>query len=95
MVVLPAPGGELTQIQGVGVTGEPAVAGQEPEQRHLLDVGQHRLVPRDSSGGNGHGWTLLAVMAGDPDHNSKRPQPVEATDATSSTRSLTRATRCR
>ena len=31
------------------------------------------------------GRSLLAVMAGDPDHNGKRPRPVEATDATSST----------
>ena len=33
-VVLAAPGGELAQVQGVGVTGEAVVAGQEPEQRH-------------------------------------------------------------
>jgi hypothetical protein len=61
-------GGELAQIQGVGVTGVAPVGGEEPEQRHPLDVGQHRLVPRDSGGGSGHGQ--LAVMAGDPGHNA-------------------------
>ena len=73
VVVLPAPGGELAQVQGVGVAGEAAVGGQEPEQRHPLDVGQHRLVPRDSSGGSGHGACLLAVVAGDPTTASRPP----------------------
>ena len=69
-------GGELAQIQGVGVTGVAAVGGEEPEQRHPLDVRQHRLVTRDSGGGSGHGQ--LAVMAGDPGlQRSKRPQPVK------------------
>jgi hypothetical protein len=57
MEVLPAPGGELTQVQGVGVAGVAAVAGQEPEQRHSLDVGQHRSVPLDRGrGAGGDGW---------------------------------------
>jgi len=36
MVVLQAPGGELAQVQGVGVAGEAPVAGEETEQCHLL-----------------------------------------------------------
>jgi len=39
-MALPALGGELTQIQGVGVAGVAAVGGQESEQRHSLDVGR-------------------------------------------------------
>ena len=38
VVVFPAPGGELAQIEGVGVAGEATVAGQESEHRHPLDV---------------------------------------------------------
>ena len=38
MVVLPAPSGELAQVQGVDVTGETAVGGQEPEQGDSFDV---------------------------------------------------------
>ena len=49
-VVLPAPGGELAQIERVRVAGEPAVAGQEPEQRRLLDLGENLLVPLDGGG---------------------------------------------
>jgi hypothetical protein len=50
-VVVPPPGGDLAQIQRVGGPGEPAVAGQEPDQRRLLHVGQDRLVPLD-------GWSM-------------------------------------
>jgi hypothetical protein len=41
------------------------------------------------------GRALLAVMAGNPDHNSKRPHPVEALDATSATSTQTPAPPCR
>jgi hypothetical protein len=76
MLVLPAPGGELAQIQGVGVTGEAAVGGQEPEQRHPLDVGQHRLVPRDSSRESGHGQEPPCSCGRETrPQRSKRPQP--------------------
>ena len=53
--MLPAPGGELAQIERVGVTCEPAIAGQEPEQRGLLDLAQYRLVPLDRGRVCGHG----------------------------------------
>ncbi len=53
--MLPAPGGELAQIQRVGVTCESAIAGQEPEQRGLLDLAQYRLVPLDRGRVCGHG----------------------------------------
>ena len=95
MVVLRAPGGELAQVQGVGVAGEAAVAGQEPEQRHPLDVGQHRLVPRDSGDGNEHGLDSPCSHGRRPRPQQQAPQPVEVTEATSSPSSLTRATRCR
>jgi hypothetical protein len=68
-VVLPAPGGELAQIQREGVAGDASVAGQEPEQRGLLQFSQRRLVPLDRGGGCGHGGTSL-VRAGVPDHNA-------------------------
>jgi len=45
-VVLPAPRGELAQIQRVGVTGEASVAGQEAEQRGSLDL---RPTPADTA----------------------------------------------
>jgi hypothetical protein len=41
--VFGAPGHVLTQIERVGVTGQPAVAGQEPGQRQLL-VDAEQLV---------------------------------------------------
>jgi hypothetical protein len=72
VVVLPAPGGELAQIQLVRVAGEASVAGQEAEQRHPLDVGQHQLVARDSGSGTGHGQEPPCVVDGDPDHNAPK-----------------------
>ena len=77
VVVLPAPSGELPQVQAVGVAGVAAVAGQESEHRHPLDVGQHRLIPRQSSGGSGHGPQPPCSRGGRPrPQRSKRPQPV-------------------
>jgi hypothetical protein len=68
-VVLPAPGGELAQIQRVSVASEPAVASQEPEQRRLLDLAEHRLVPLDRGRRCGHGGTSL-VEVGATNHNA-------------------------
>jgi len=68
-VVLPTPGGELAKIQRVGVAGEPAVASQEPEQRRLFDLAEHRLVPLDRGRRCGHRGTSL-VKAGASDHNA-------------------------
>ena len=69
-VVLPAPGGELAQVEGVRLAGEAAVAGQEAEQRGLLELGQDRLVPLDRGrGGHGHGRASW-VVAGGPDHGA-------------------------
>jgi hypothetical protein len=38
-----APGGELAQVQGVGLAGQAAVPGQLTGQREPLGVGEHRL----------------------------------------------------
>ena len=56
--VLLAPGGEHPQIQGVGVAGQPAVAGEEAGQRDPLSRGEQRLDRHDDVGrrdGGGHG----------------------------------------
>ena len=42
--MLPAPGGELAQIERVRLTGETSVAGQEAEHRGLLKLGQDWFV---------------------------------------------------
>jgi hypothetical protein len=44
LLVLPAPGGELAQVQRVGLAGEAAVASQEPEKCRLLELTERRLV---------------------------------------------------
>jgi hypothetical protein len=49
VLTLPAPRRELAQIQGVGVAGVAAVAGEEPEQCRLLDFAHHRLIPLNRS----------------------------------------------
>ena len=38
-----APAGELAQVQGVGLTGQAAVPGQEPGERETLGIGEYRL----------------------------------------------------
>jgi hypothetical protein len=74
---LQAPGGELAQIERVGVTGVPAIDGQEPGQRGQLSLRQGRLIPHDGGrrNGNGHDRTLLWSWPEDPDHNRSKPRP--------------------
>jgi len=38
-----APGGELAQVQRVGLPGQPAVPGQEPRKRKSFGVGEGGL----------------------------------------------------
>ena len=38
-----APGGELAQVERVGLAGQAAVPGQEPGEREPLGVSEHRL----------------------------------------------------
>jgi len=38
-----APAAELTQVEGVGLTGQAAVPGQEPGERQPLGIGEYRL----------------------------------------------------
>ena len=38
-----APGGELAQVQGVGLAGQAAVPGQEAGEREPLGLGEYRL----------------------------------------------------
>ena len=42
---------ELTKVQRVGVAGEPAVAAEEPGQRHVLRIDQVRVVDDDAVDG--------------------------------------------
>ncbi len=53
-VTLLAPGGELPQVQGVSLTGQAGIAGQEPGQRQPLLGAQYRLGDSDR-GGRGRG----------------------------------------
>jgi hypothetical protein len=47
-----APGGELAQVQGVGLAGQPAVPGQEPGEGEPFGIGEGRL-DRGEGGGSG------------------------------------------
>jgi hypothetical protein len=56
--MLLAPRCELPEVQGVGVSGETAVAGQETGERWTFSVGEQRLdLRRNRAGGvdGGHG----------------------------------------
>ena len=78
VVVLPAPGGELAQIEGVGVAGEAAVAGQEPEQSSSARRRTAPVGTAPGSGGSGHGPQPPCSRGRRPrPQRSKRPQPVE------------------
>ena len=79
-VVVPAPGGELAQIERVRVAGEPATTGQEPEQRRLLDFAEHRLVPLDRGRRCrcGHGGTSLVRVEASDRNATGTLRPVEA-----------------
>jgi hypothetical protein len=44
--VLGTPGGELAQVEGVGIAGQAAVSGQETSQRLLLTHGEQRISDR-------------------------------------------------
>ena len=79
VIVLPAPGSELAQIQGVSVSGEAAVGSQESEQRHPLDVRQHRFIPRDSRGWSWHGTEPPCSRGRRPDHERSKLPAGEAT----------------
>jgi len=48
----PAPGGELAQVQAVGLAGQAAVPGQEPGQGEPFSIGEDRLD--GDEGGSGH-----------------------------------------
>ena len=49
-VALLAPRGELAQVQGVSLTGQAGVTGQEPSQGESLRTGEHRLGHGDHGG---------------------------------------------
>jgi hypothetical protein len=74
----PTPGGELAQIQRIGVAGVAEVAGEEPEQRRLLDFAHHRLIPLNrGSHGGGHDQGPPCGRGRSPrPQRSKRPRPV-------------------
>jgi hypothetical protein len=52
----PAPGGELAQVECVGLAGQAAVPGQEPGEREPLGVGEDGL-DRGERGGMGRQWS--------------------------------------
>jgi hypothetical protein len=49
-VVLGAPGDELAQVQGIGLTGQASVAGEERRQCVPLGVGERHVDDRDVDG---------------------------------------------
>ena len=77
VVVLPAPSGELPQVQAVGVAG--VAAGSRPGIRASSSA-RRRTAPLDtapSSGGSGHGPQPPCSRGGRPrPQRSKRSQPV-------------------
>src|SRR5664280_222460 len=54
-VSLIAEGDELTEIQGIGVAGEPSVAAEEPGQGYVFRTGKLRVVDDDGCRCGGHG----------------------------------------
>src|SRR5690348_6833234 len=50
-----APAGELAQVQRISLTGQAAVAGQEPGERKTLGVGEGGLDHDEGSGWGGSG----------------------------------------
>jgi hypothetical protein len=50
-----APGGELAQVQGVGLAGQAAVAGQEPGEREPLGISERGLDGGEGGGRGGGG----------------------------------------
>ena len=80
-----APGGELAQVQCIGLTGQPAVPGQEPRKRKPFGVGEggpHRGQgvhgARSSSTSRPAGIREAASCGSQPLqlHSTKAPQPV-------------------
>jgi hypothetical protein len=53
--VIPAPGGELAQVQGVGFAGQPAVPGQEACQSQAFGIGKCWLDGNENGGSSGGG----------------------------------------
>ena len=72
-VVLLAPNDELAQVQGVGIAGQPPVAGQARGQRALLEVGKHGID--DCNFGGSAWWSCGTSRSGrDPEARTTRPQ---------------------
>ena len=74
-----APGGDLAQVQSVGLAGQAAVPGQEPGKGEPFGVGERRLDGDEGSGRGGHrappgraetrgGWTSCGPqrLSGNP-----------------------------
>ena len=59
----PAPTGELAQVQGRRLAGQPAVAGQEPGKRDSFGVGEDGLDCREH-GGWGRQWSWSTSRPG-------------------------------
>lgn len=59
--VLLAPSSEHSQVQRIGVAGQPAIAGEEPHERGPFGFGEQRFDRHDKFGrrdGDGHGDLL-------------------------------------
>ena len=73
-----APAGELAQVEGVSLSGQAAVAGQEPGEREPLGISEHRL-DRDerSRGDRGCHW----APPGTAGTREAGPRPQQGNDA--------------
>jgi hypothetical protein len=60
----PAPGGELAQVEGVGLAGQAAVAGQVPGERETLGIREHGLDRDERSRGDRGGHEAPPGTAG-------------------------------
>jgi hypothetical protein len=70
-----APAGELAQVQGVGLAGQAAVAGQEPGEGEPLGLCERGLDGSDCGGrGRGHGGTSETAETLETPLGRPRPQ---------------------
>ena len=81
-----APGGELAQVQGVGLAGQAAVAGQEACQGEAFGVGEGRLDGSEGGGGGRCGHRAPPGTA-----EIREPRPAARPQQWNEERSVSRA----
>jgi hypothetical protein len=70
----PAPAGELSQVQGVGLAGQAAISRQEPGEGDSLGMGEDGLDRGERSNWGGSGHRAPPGQAGTGKLGQSRPQ---------------------